>query len=95
MAQLSVFPSSMFKVIPLLSSVSPSAQSWAQSLFTLSLLLSPVLTTHQALSLSLSLNLLEGNFPVSWQLVIDSLGKVSSADVYEGSSGEINCTEDE
>lgn len=41
------------------------------------------------------LNLPRGTFPFSWQLVIDSLGKASSADVYEGRAGEINCAEDE
>lgn len=58
-------------------------------------LFSSALTTLQTLSLSFSLNLPQGTFPFSWQLVIDSLGKVSSADVYEGRSGEINCAEDE
>lgn len=47
------------------------------------------------LSLSLPLNLPEGTFPFSWHLVIDSQGKVSSADVYEGRTAEINCAEDE
>lgn len=58
-------------------------------------LLSPALTTLQTLSLSFSLNLPQGTFPFSWQLEIDSLGKVHSVDVYEGHSGEINFAEDE
>lgn len=49
----------------------------------------------QVFSLNLPLNLPQGTFSFSWQLVIKSLYKVSSADLYEGHSGEINCAEDE
>lgn len=49
----------------------------------------------QIFSLNLPLNLPQGIFSFSWRPVIKPLDKVSSADLYEGHSGEINCAEDE
>lgn len=101
LARLSVLSTSMsnITVLPSTMSIWVPAQS-PTTVFCLIPTLPPSFSCPhyrplQIFSLNLPLNLPQGTFSFSWQLVIKPLDKVSSADLCEGHSGEINCAEDE
>ena len=85
----------MYKVISFFSSVS----TYISGPTTVSSLTPPFFCSHHPPGLESNLFFKSSPKETSLSLgnwwVIDFLGKVSSADVYEGSFGEINCVEDE
>lgn len=99
LAQLSVPSVPVFSFIPSPHLCLPVFHLRVQPLSSLSFQWYPSFPcSHQSpphiFSLSCPLNLLQGTFSSSsWQLVVDSLGKVSSPDVCGGDSGEIDCAD--